>query len=85
MSAKTMAQPRAGPSFLGWAVGGDPVAVSQALERAWVFALRVGLGAAALSLAATLWSASTSQDEPAASAVMLLLWHVLSVTYAVFR
>jgi len=85
MPAKSRGQQRLGPLFLGAAVGGDPAALSQALERAWVFALRVGLGAAALGLVTTLWSASSGPGESSASSVMLLLWHVLSIAYAAFR
>ncbi len=79
-------RPRVAPECLGRVVGGDPAALSAALERAWGFAARVGLALALLTGLSSAWSASKRGSAPFdTTAVVVLVWHILSVAYAAFR
>lgn len=77
--------PRHLPSVVLSVLGGPSDALSTALERAWAFAGRVGIGLVLLSIASCLWASPSQSSMVSTSSLVVVMWHVLSVAYASFR
>ena len=71
------------PGAISRVLGGPTEALGAALDRGWSFAARVGVGLALLSLLSVFWAPDDGGDRIAS--VVVVLWHVLSISYAAFR